>query len=248
MHETTFQIFVNALLANNFVLAMFLGLCPFLGVSGKLDTAFPMGVATTFVMLVASLCAYGLNLLLTAFHLEFLRLISYIVIIASSVQLVEMVLKKYSPALFRALGIYLPLITTNCAVLGVALFQTAREYDFIQSMTFSFGGGAGFTLALVLMACGARAPATVRRARPGAGHRPVPDAGRHPVAVLHGLRRAGGLSDEALRRHHRSGVCDSGRRHRGGPHLRALRPAQPATRPLPQERRWLRLLRGESRL
>ncbi|OHC67816.1 MAG: electron transport complex subunit A [Rhodocyclales bacterium RIFCSPLOWO2_02_FULL_63_24] len=152
MHESAFQIFVNALLANNFVLAMFLGLCPFLGVSGKLDTAFPMGVATTFVMLVASLCAYGLNLLLAAVHLEFLRLISYIVIIASAVQLVEMVLKKYSPTLFRALGIYLPLITTNCAVLGVALFQTAREYDFVQSITFSVGGGAGFTLALVLMA------------------------------------------------------------------------------------------------
>jgi electron transport complex protein RnfA len=152
MYESAFQIFVNALLANNFVLAMFLGLCPFLGVSGKLDTAFPMGVATTFVMLVASLCAYGLNLLLGYFHLEFLRLISYIVIIASSVQLVEMVLKKYSPGLFRALGIYLPLITTNCAVLGVALFQTAREYDFIQSVTFSIGGGLGFTLALVLMA------------------------------------------------------------------------------------------------
>jgi electron transport complex protein RnfA len=152
MREPVFQIFVNALLANNFVLAMFLGLCPFLGVSGKLNTAFPMGVATTFVMLVASLCAYGFNVLLTYFHLEFLRLISYIVIIASAVQLVEMVLKKYSPALFRALGIYLPLITTNCAVLGVALFQTAREYDFVQSVVFSVGGGAGFTLALVLMA------------------------------------------------------------------------------------------------
>jgi electron transport complex protein RnfA len=152
MHETAFQIFVNALLANNFVLAMFLGLCPFLGVSGRLDTAFPMGVATTFVMLVASLCAYGLNLLLSALGLEFLRLISYIVIIASAVQLVEMVLKKYSPTLFRALGIYLPLITTNCAVLGVALFQTSREYDFLQSLSFSLGGGAGFTLALVLMA------------------------------------------------------------------------------------------------
>ncbi len=152
MHESALQIFVGALLANNFVLAMFLGLCPFLGVSGKLETAFPMGVATTFVMIVASLCAFGLNLLLTSLHLEFLRLIAYIVIIASAVQLVEMVLKKYSPALFRALGIYLPLITTNCAVLGVALFQTAREYDFVQSLTFSIGGGAGFTLALVLMA------------------------------------------------------------------------------------------------
>ncbi len=150
--ETLGQIFVNALLANNFVLAMFLGLCPFLGVSGRLSTAFPMGVATSFVMLVASLCAYGLNLLLTQFHLEFLRLISYIVVIASAVQLVEMVLKKFSPGLFRALGIYLPLITTNCAVLGVALFQTAREYSFLQSLALSFGGGAGFTLALVLMA------------------------------------------------------------------------------------------------
>ena len=152
MSESALQIFISALLANNFVLAMFLGLCPFLGVSGKLETAFPMGIATTFVMLVASLCAFGLNLLLTALHLEFLRLIAYIVIIASAVQLVEMVLKKYSPALFRALGIYLPLITTNCAVLGVALFQTAREYDFVQSVAFSLGGGAGFTLALVLMA------------------------------------------------------------------------------------------------
>ena len=152
MNETAFQIFINALLANNFVLAMFLGLCPFLGVSGKLDTAFPMGIATTFVMLVASLCAFGLNLLLSHFNLEFLRLISYIVIIASAVQLVEMVLKKHSPTLFRALGIYLPLITTNCAVLGVALFQTSREYSFLQAMAFSVGGGAGFTLALVLMA------------------------------------------------------------------------------------------------
>jgi electron transport complex protein RnfA len=152
MSESALQIFISALLANNFVLAMFLGLCPFLGVSGKLETAFPMGVATTFVMLVASLCAFGLNLLLTALHLEFLRLIAYIVIIASAVQLVEMVLKKHSPTLFRALGIYLPLITTNCAVLGVALFQTARDYDFVQSLAFSLGGGAGFTLALVLMA------------------------------------------------------------------------------------------------
>jgi electron transport complex protein RnfA len=152
MTESAFQIFIGALLANNFVLAMFLGLCPFLGVSGRLDTAFPMGVATTFVMLVASLCAFGLNVLLTALHLEFLRLIAYIVIIASAVQLVEMVLKKTSPALFRALGIYLPLITTNCAVLGVALFQTARDYSFVQSLAFSVGGGAGFTLALVLMA------------------------------------------------------------------------------------------------
>ena len=151
-HESLSQIFISTLLTNNFVLAMFLGLCPFLGVSGRLNTALPMGAATTFVMLVASLCAYGLNLLLSYFNLEFLRLISYIVVIASSVQLVEMVMKKYSPALFRALGIFLPLITTNCAVLAVALFQTSREYNFSQSMVFALGGGAGFTLALVLMA------------------------------------------------------------------------------------------------
>ena len=146
------QIFLATVLANNFVLAMFLGLCPFIGVSGKLNTAAPMGAAAAFVMVVASLCAYGLNYLVTAFHLEFLRLISYIVVIASAVQLVEMVLKKYSPALFRALGIYLPLITTNCAILGVALFQTAREYSLLQSLVFALGAGTGFTLALVLMA------------------------------------------------------------------------------------------------
>ncbi|MCX8085575.1 MAG: RnfABCDGE type electron transport complex subunit A [Rhodocyclaceae bacterium] len=152
MHESAAQIFINAFLANNFVLAMFLGLCPFIGVSGRLDTALPMGAATTFVMLIASVCAYGLNGALAALGLESLRLIAYIVVIASSVQLVEMVLKKYSPGLFRALGIYLPLITTNCAVLGVALFQTAREYDFVQSLVFAIGAGAGFTLALLLMA------------------------------------------------------------------------------------------------
>jgi len=152
MGESLSQIFIGALLTNNFVLAMFLGLCPFLGVSGRLGTALPMGLATGFVMLVASICAYALNLVLSAFHLDFLRLISYIVVIASSVQLVEMVMKKYSPTLFRAMGIYLPLITTNCAILGVALFQTARDYDFPQSLAFSTGAGAGFTLALVLMA------------------------------------------------------------------------------------------------
>ncbi|MDD2685776.1 MAG: RnfABCDGE type electron transport complex subunit A [Gallionella sp.] len=151
-NETLGQIFIITLLSSNFVLAMFLGLCPFLGVSGKLETAVPMGIATSFVMLVASLCSYALNALLTHFGLEFLRLISYIVVIASAVQLVEMVMKKFSPALFRALGIYLPLITTNCAVLGVALFQTARGYNLGQSVAFSLGGGLGFTLALILMA------------------------------------------------------------------------------------------------
>ena len=145
-------IFFNSVLANNFVLAMFLGLCPFLGVSGKLNTAVPMGLATSFVMLVSSICAYFINELLVAFNIEYLRLISYIVVIASAVQLVEMTMKKLSPTLFRALGIYLPLITTNCAVLGVALFQTSKEYGFMQSVSYAGGAGVGFILALVLMA------------------------------------------------------------------------------------------------
>lgn len=145
-------IFLNAFLINNFVLAMFLGICPFLGVSGKVKTAWNMGLAVIFVMLVSSVCAYGINWVLVRYHLEFLQLISYIAVIASSVQLVEMTVKKFSPALFRSLGIFLPLITTNCAILGLALFQTARAYSFTQCLAFSLGAGAGFTLALLLMA------------------------------------------------------------------------------------------------
>jgi electron transport complex protein RnfA len=150
--ESLAAILLNTLLINNFVLSLFLGLCPFLGVSGKLNTAAPMGAATAFVMLVSSLCAYALNALLVTFGLEYLRLICYIAVIASAVQLVEMALKKFSPALFRALGIYLPLITTNCAILGLALFQTTKEYSLVQSLVYSLGAGGGFTLALVLMA------------------------------------------------------------------------------------------------
>lgn len=131
---------------------MFLGLCPFLGVSGKVKTAWNMGLAVIFVMLVSSTCAYGINYLLVRFNLEFLRLICYIAVIASAVQLVEMVIKKFSPALFRTLGIFLPLITTNCAILGLALFQTNRDYNFPQCLAFSLGAGFGFTLALILMA------------------------------------------------------------------------------------------------
>lgn len=153
MHaESATTIFLNAAIINNFVLAMFLGICPFLGVSGKLKTAVSMGIATTFVMLISSICAFAINTLLVHFQLEFLRLISYIAVIASAVQLVEMTMKKFSPALYRMLGIYLPLITTNCAVLGVALFQTAHEYNFVQSIAYSSGAGLGFILAIVLMA------------------------------------------------------------------------------------------------
>lgn len=145
-------IFLNTVLANNFVLAMFLGLCPFLGVSGKLNTAVPMGIATMFVMLVSSVCAFAINKVLVALDIEFLRLIAYIAIIASAVQLVEMGLKKFSPSLFRSLGIFLPLITTNCAILGLALFQTFKEYNFSQSLVYAVGAGTGFILAIALMA------------------------------------------------------------------------------------------------
>ena len=152
MNESLGYIFLNACLVNNFVLAYFLGICPFLGVSGKMDTATKMGGAVMFVMLISSLCAYGIHTLLVILDAPYLQLISYIVVIASTVQLVEMFIKKMSPTLFRALGIFLPLITTNCAILGLALFQTNKGYDLLQSFVYALGAGAGFTLALVLIA------------------------------------------------------------------------------------------------
>ena len=150
--ESLWYIFINASLINNFVLAYFLGICPFLGVSGKMETATKMGGAVTFVMLISSMCAFAIHVLLVAINATFLQLISFIVVIASTVQLVEMFIKKMSPTLFRALGIFLPLITTNCAILAVALFQTNKGYGFIESLVYALGAGAGFTLALVLMA------------------------------------------------------------------------------------------------
>ncbi|MCR9286217.1 MAG: RnfABCDGE type electron transport complex subunit A [Bacteroidetes bacterium] len=150
--ESLWYIFINASLINNFVLAYFLGICPFLGVSGKMETATKMGGAVTFVMIISSICAFGIHALLVAINAPFLQLISYIVVIASTVQLVEMFIKKMSPTLFRALGIFLPLITTNCAILGLALFQTNKGYGFIESLVYALGAGAGFTLALVLIA------------------------------------------------------------------------------------------------
>lgn len=150
--ESLGTIFLNACLVNNFVLAYFLGICPFLGVSGKMETATKMGGAVMFVMLISSMCAYGIHVFLVSIGAPFLQLISYIVVIASTVQLVEMFIKKMSPALFRSLGIFLPLITTNCAILGVALFQTNKEYGFLESIVYALGAGAGFTLALVLIA------------------------------------------------------------------------------------------------
>lgn len=151
MNQSLGGIFLDSLLINNFVLAVFLGICPFLGVSAKFATAWRMGLAVIFVTTVSSLLAFAANLLLISLNAEYLRIITYIVIIASAVQLVEMFIKKTSEALFRALGIYLPLITTNCAVLGVALFQTSREYNFAQSVVFALGASGGFALAIVIM-------------------------------------------------------------------------------------------------
>jgi len=144
-------IFVSSMVVNNFTLYYFLGLCPFFGVSGRLVTAFRLGLATVFVMVITSLCASLLNIFILP-HAPYLRLISFIVVIASTVQFVEMVIKKVSPALFRALGIFLPLITTNCAILFLALTQTSRGYGVLEGLAFALGAGAGLTLALVLMA------------------------------------------------------------------------------------------------
>lgn len=150
--ESLPSIFIDAAIVNNFVLSMFLGICPFLGVSSKKETAIRMGLAVIFVMVISSMCAYGINIVLDAVGAPYLKLICYIAVIASAVQLVEMIIKKFSPGLFRALGIFLPLITTNCAILGLALFQTQKEYDFIQCLVYAVGAGAGFTLALTIMA------------------------------------------------------------------------------------------------
>jgi electron transport complex protein RnfA len=149
--QTLFSIFFSAMVVNNFTLAMFLGLCPFMGVSAKVGTALRMGLANIFVLVLTSLSAWFLN----KFVLEsfpFLRIISFIIVIASLVQIVEVVIKKVSPVLFRQLGIYLPLITTNCAIFGLAIFQTNRGYGFLQGLVFAIGAGLGLTLALVLMA------------------------------------------------------------------------------------------------
>jgi len=144
-------IFVSAMLVNNFTLALFLGLCPFMGVSGRVATALRMGGANIFVLTITSIVAWFLNTFVLV-HAPYLRLISFIVVIASLVQIVEMTIKKVSPTLFRELGIYLPLITTNCAILGLAIFQTNRGYGFWEGLFFALGAGAGLTLALVLMA------------------------------------------------------------------------------------------------
>ena len=167
-----FGIFLTATLINNFVLAQFLGICPFVGVSGKISSATSMGMATTFVMTLAALVTYLIqHLILVPLGLEFLQTVAFILVIASLVQFVEMVIKKVSTPLYRSLGIFLPLITTNCAIMGLCLFAVMKDYTFLQSLIYALGAGAGFTLAITLMA-GIREElelADVPRALQGAG-------------------------------------------------------------------------------
>ncbi|WP_102411500.1 electron transport complex subunit RsxA [Beduinella massiliensis] len=146
-------ILIGGILVNNFVMSRFLGICPFLGVSKKIETAFGMGMAVTFVMALASLVTYLVQYyLLVPFQLEYLQTIAFILVIAVLVQIVEMALKKISPSLYQALGVYLPLITTNCAVMGVALLNMTEGYNLIESVVNGVAGALGFTLAIVLFA------------------------------------------------------------------------------------------------
>ncbi len=146
-------ILVSTVLVNNFVLVKFLGLCPFMGVSRKLETATGMGLATTFVLTLSSICSFLVNeYILAPLGLEYLRTIAFILVIAAVVQFTEMVVHKTSPVLYQVLGIFLPLITTNCAVLGVALLNTQAQHGFLESAVYGFGAAVGFSLVLVLFA------------------------------------------------------------------------------------------------
>ncbi|NLY10830.1 MAG: electron transport complex subunit RsxA [Firmicutes bacterium] len=148
-----FLIFLGAAFVNNFVLVRFLGICPFIGVSTKFETSIGMGLATTFVMVVASTVTWLIqHFILAPFGIEYLQTVAFILTIASLVQLVEMFLHKASPALYRALGIYLPLITTNCAILGMAVLLAQGSYNLGESIIFAIGAGVGFSLALIILA------------------------------------------------------------------------------------------------
>ncbi len=151
--KTLFLIIISTVFVNNFVLARFLGLCPFMGVSKKIETATGMGMAVVFVMTVAAAVTWNIQrFILMPFDLQYLQTIMFILVIASLVQLVEIFIRKASPVLYQSLGIFLPLITTNCAVLGMAILTIQKELNFISAITFALGSAIGFTLALVLMA------------------------------------------------------------------------------------------------
>jgi electron transport complex protein RnfA len=171
---------ISTVLVNNFVLVKFLGLCPFMGVSGKLETAIGMSLATTFVLTLASLCSYLVDhYLLAPLDLLYLRTLAFILVIAVVVQFTEMVVHKTSPTLYRLLGIFLPLITTNCAVLGVALLNVNERHNFINSVVYGFGAAVGFSLVLILFAA--------MRERLAAADVPVPFKGAAIAMITAGL-------------------------------------------------------------
>ena len=145
-------LFLYIVLVNNVITSQFFGICPFLGVSKKTDTAIGMGVAVTFVIALASIITYFIQMILVNFKLEYLQTIAFILVIASIVQFVEMVIKKTSPSLYQALGVFLPLITTNCAVLGIAIVNITKGYNIIETLVNGIGAGIGFTLAIVIFA------------------------------------------------------------------------------------------------
>ncbi|SFE14400.1 electron transport complex subunit RsxA [Peptostreptococcus sp. D1] len=145
-------LFLYIVLVNNVITSQFLGICPFLGVSKKTDTAIGMGVAVTFVIALASIITYFIQIILVNFKIEYLQTIAFILVIASIVQFVEMVIKKTSPSLYQALGVFLPLITTNCAVLGIAIVNITKGYNIIETLINGVGAGIGFTLSIVIFA------------------------------------------------------------------------------------------------
>lgn len=148
-----FLILLSSILVNNFIMSRFLGICPFLGVSKRVSTALGMGAAVTFVMAMASVITYLAHyFILVPMEMEYMQTLAFILIVAALVQFVEMVIQKMSPSLYQALGVYLPLITTNCAVLGVAILNIEEKYDLLQTLVNGIGGALGFTLAIVLFA------------------------------------------------------------------------------------------------
>jgi electron transport complex protein RnfA len=171
---------LGTVLVNNFVLVQFLGLCPFMGVSGKLETAIGMSMATTFVLTLASLSSYLVETyILIPLGIGYLRTLSFILVIAVVVQFTEMVVRKTSPTLYRLLGIFLPLITTNCAVLGVALLNTTKQHTFLESIVYGFGAAVGFSFVLVLFAA--------MRERLAAADVPTPFKGASIAMITAGL-------------------------------------------------------------
>ncbi|WP_371192860.1 electron transport complex subunit RsxA [Glaciecola sp. SC05] len=171
---------LGTVLVNNFVLVQFLGLCPFMGVSGKLETAMGMSMATTFVLTIASMSSYLVeSYILLPLGIEYLRTLSFILVIAVVVQFTEMVVRKTSPSLYRLLGIFLPLITTNCAVLGVALLNTTKQHNFLESIVYGFGAAVGFSFVLILF--------SAMRERLAAADVPTPFKGASIAMITAGL-------------------------------------------------------------